>query len=424
MDRSIQPPIHTIKKLPIPKVENFTLANGTKITVLNSAVQNVIKINLIFNAGNIYANHKLVAPFCGLMLHEGTKNKNARQIAETFDYYGAYFQPTVEKDLAHTSLFVMNKHLPETLPVYSDILFNSAFPDTEFHTLKQRRQQNFRIESEKTAFLAKEKFFELLFGADHPYGQATKFEHYHELEKQQLLNFYQSQYQRGSYQIICAGNVSDHELKLIEYHFGNKKTETGLRKPKPNISEINSTAPFIIEKNNAVQSSIRMGIKTIDKNHPDYLGLKILTTILGGYFGSRLMKNIREEKGYTYGIYAMQVSMLNTGYMAIAADVQTEYTHESITEIKNEILKLKNHRINETELNLVRNYMMGELLQLFDGPFSATEAIKATLPYGLTLDYYKNMRQTILQISAKELQQLANKYFDLDKFVTVVAGKQ
>lgn len=423
LNRNISPDISTIKTIKTNNVEHFTLDNGIPVYLIKGGTQNIIKVDALLPAGAIKSNNKLNAPLTGLMLNEGTSAKNAQQLAETFDFYGAYFQPTIEKDIATIGLFSLTKHLNSTLTDFKDAIFNSTFPQEEFKNLVERRRQNFLIESEKTSFLAKEAFFSLLFGSEHPYGKPNKESYYDTVTRDEVFQFYKNNYIANELNLLISGKISDNELKLINETFGSlpfNKTNDSIS----NQVEFCTSNNFeFIEKPDAVQSSIRMGLLTVNKTNKDYIGLKILTTILGGYFGSRLMKNIREEKGYTYGIHAMQVSLLNGGYMAIAADVKAQFTNEAISEIKQEISKLCNQEVSIEEIDLVKNYMMGELLQFFDGPFNTAEAFKGNLIYNLGMDYYTNMIDQIQNINSSRLKQLAIKYFDLDKLVTVVAGK-
>ncbi len=423
LNRIQHPPFNRIKHINFPKVEEIKLDNNIPVFIINGGTQDVIKVDIMVNAGAIFTAKKLVAPLTGLMLNEGTKNRTAHEIAEIFDFHGSYFQPSVEKDLAFCGLVSLSKHLEKTLPLFGEILGKSIFPEKEVDLLLERRKQNFLVDQKKTSFIAREQFNQQLFGANHPYGIATKLGDYSDVTRDELFNFYKSNYHSGNYKIILSGKVTDKEILLLNKYLGQAERKKGTELPiiEPNTSKLNT--PFVTIKDDAVQSSIRLGFLTINKNHHDYTGLKILTTILGGYFGSRLMKNIREEKGYTYGIHSMLVSLHNSGYIGIAADVKAQNTKEAITEIKVEISKLRNEKISIEELNLVQNYMMGEMLQMFDGPFATSDSFKGVLQYDMSFEYYEKMKQTILTISPDKLQELAIKYFDVDKLITVVAGK-
>jgi len=423
LDRTIAPRFNKIEHITFPKVRQVKLDNGMVAYVLNGGSQDVIKLDLMVQAGSVFAKNKLTAPITGLMLNEGSINHSSHQIAEVFDFYGAYFQPMVEKDRAFVGLISLNKHFKETLPLFSEIVFNSVFPASEFENLLERRRQKFLIDQQKTSFVAREMFNEQIFGANHPYGYVTKEDHYKSLTQNEVFSFYKSCYTPANVSVLLSGKVTDNSIALINKHLGQLQatqiTNIPNVKPEPNYSG----TPFISEKNNAVQSSVRMGTLAINKTHADYIGLKILITILGGYFGSRLMKNIREEKGYTYGIHAMLVSLQNTGYVGIAADVKSEHTKEAIEEIKKEIEKLRTTYILNDELSLVQNYMMGEMLHMFDGPFATSDSFKAVLEYNMDFEYYERMKNTILSITPQQLLDIAKKYLDIHKMIVTVAGR-
>ncbi len=422
LDRKIHPEYKTISNIVIPQVQKIKLSNGMPIHIMNGGSQDIVKIDLLVKAGAIYTNHKLEAPVTSIMLGEGTKDKNAHEIAEVFDYYGAYFMPSAEKDNAFVSMLSLNKYLDNTLPVYIDALTQSTMPQKELSILLERRKNNFFIESEKTSFLAREAFFEQLFGENHPYGLKSKEEHYSQIDSNILLSFYKEHYNAANFELVLSGKINEAVLKTIDINFGKMPFAKAITSNKIANSK-NKKKLIVIKKSDAVQSSIRMGFKTVTKSHSDFLGLEILVTIFGGYFGSRLMKNIREEKGYTYGIHAMLVSLQQTGYIAVAADVKAENAKDAVVEIEREIEKLQNETISEEELALVKNFMMGEMLQSLDGTLSTSEVYKGLVQFGYGFSYFEKLKDKILGITAQELKNLANKYFVSEEMITVVAGK-
>jgi predicted Zn-dependent peptidase len=179
----------------------------------------------------------------------------------------------------------------------------------------------------------------------------------------------------------------------------------------------------LIEKDKVYQSAIRIGKILFNKHHPDFLAMQILNTILGGYFGSRLMKNIRENKGYTYGIGSMIVSLHHSGYFVIASEVGKDVCRAALKEIYKEMKILRETTIPEDELTVVKHYLMGEVIRMFDGPFALAESLKAIVEYGLDYDYYDKTIETIKHTTARQLLDLANQYFAPGTFTEIVAGK-
>jgi len=423
IDRKKHPKYNNIEHINFPKVKKVSLDNGIPVYIINGCTQDIFKLDIMIGAGAVYGNDRLTAPVTTLMLNEGTKKHSAQKIAEIFDYYGAYFQPSTEKDMAFGSLISLNKHIEKTLPVFADIINDSIFPERELKILIDRQRHNFLIDLEKTSFVARELFNQKLFGENHPYGRRIAIEQYDNINRNDIVDFYKKYYKPSNFSFILSGKITDKHINLLNSLFGQLEADN-----KPVVEKIPletkfSATPYISEKEKAVQSSVRMGMITVIKNHPDYYNLRILTTILGGYFGSRLMKNIREDKGYTYGINALQVSFLQAGFIGIMTDVKSETTQSAIDEVFKEIKRLKKEKVGIEELNLVRNYMMGEFMEMFDGPFAVSDTFKAVLQYNMGFEYFKNFKQKILTITPDELIETANKYFDTDKIITVVSGK-
>lgn len=422
LNRSQHPEFRQVKQILLPDIEVIKLPNNIKVHVIKGGTQDLVKFDVLIKAGAIYSTEKLHAPFTSLMLNEGTSKLPAHQLSEAFDFYGTHFSPVAEKDNAFVSLITLNKHIENTLPLLVDVLTDCTFPENEMNVMLERKRNNFLVDIEKTSFLAREEFSEVVFGKNHPYGKKSKLEDYNELSRNELYQFYKKHYHAGNFEVVVAGNATDKIIELINKNFGAIPASETTSYKKTALIEPDNHLHFV-EKEDAVQSSIRIGMQTINKTHTDYLSLKILVTILGGYFGSRLMKNIREEKGYTYGIHAMLVSFIQTGYIGIAADVKAENAKEALIEIEKEINKLKAEPVTLEELNLVKNYMLGELLQSLDGPLALSDVYKSAIQFNFDFQYYQNYKDTILSITPERLQELAIKYFDFSKMAKVVAGQ-
>jgi len=146
--------------------------------------------------------------------------------------------------------------------------------------------------------------------------------------------------------------------------------------------------------------------------------------ILGGYFGSRLMRTIREEKGYTYGIGAVAGAFHNIGYITIMTDVANAYRDETLSEIRKEIEKLRTEGVSEEEMTLVRNHMMGELARIFDGPFSVADAIRGIIDYETGADYYTRLAETVKTITPARIMDIFNRYFNPGEAWEIIAGSR
>ena len=291
-------------------------------------------------------------------------------------------------------------------------------------TFLDKRKQKFQVELEKVTNIARQEFNEQLFGKSHPYGIKTKIDDYDKVNQEDLINFHNSLYNSGNCKIVLSGKIDNSVIALINDHFGNNDWSN-----KKNIKSISNSITeqpvmeSFIEKKNVTQSAIRLGKIIINKNHPDYHKLNVVNTILGGYFGSRLMKTIREERGYTYGIGSALVTLKNAGFLVILSEVNAEVSRNAITDILVEIKKLREEKVDLDELNLVKNYMLGDLLRSFDGPFEISSSFKNIIELNLENDFYQKSLQCLKSITPDDILLIANKYLQEDTFIRTIAGK-
>lgn len=422
-DRTQLPAFHPVTKIHLPQAERKTLSNGIPVFLLDAGSQELVKIEFLFTAGIRHQTQSLVAVGVNDMLDEGTHTRNAESIAEELDYYGAFIETEASHDNASFTLFSLNKHLPSTLPVVQDILRNAAFPEKEFNIYLSNKKQKFLVDSEKVSFLARRRFSELIFGATHPYGKKAELADFDLLSRNALQQFFSDRYIASDCTIIVSGKLPKNILQQLDALFGKESwgkelpVETGFPQPLSEKERIQT-----IEKKGALQSAIRMGRLLFNKEHPEYLGMQVLNTVLGGYFGSRLMSNIREDKGYTYGIGSGVVSMHKAGYFVISTEVGVDVTNAALKEIYFEIEKLQNDLIPAGELDLVRNYLSGVFLRSTDGPFAQADRLKGLLGYDLGYDYYDRYLETIRTITPQHLRQLAQDYLKKEDLVELVVG--
>ena len=425
LDRNIQPSIKEIESFNIINAPSLMLPNGIPLYYLNTGNSEIIKVEWMFNAGNWYQSQPLVAFAVNNMLMEGTTGYTSPQISEMVEFYGGHMGYTVDKDNAYISLLCMRKYLSQVLEIVEDLIKNPTFPQLELEIFRNKHKQQFQVEQTKLKNIARFVHSRMLFGSQHPYGSVVEETDFDKLTRDGLLQFHKSYYQAKSCRIIASGKVEETEIKILEKHFGGK--DWGISEtPDVKIYNIQTETErkIFIEKPDAVQSAVRIGKILVNKDHSDYIGLTVLNCILGGYFGSRLMKKIREEKGYTYGINSVFVTFTNAGYMTIVSDLGTSVTREAVNAIYDEIEQLRNQLVPDEELLRVKNYMLGDMVRMFDGPFAQAESLILLLEYDLQYDHFDEIIKTIKSISSEDILSLAKKYFEWDSFHEVVVGKQ
>lgn len=421
LDRITSPEITIPTSIHIADVEKYRLKNGVPLYNVNAGTQEVVKIELIFAAGNISAASTLIASATNDLMDEGSLNYSSAEIAESLDYYGAYLHSENGPDWSSLSLFSLNKFVLNTLPFFEEIVTQPLFPFKEINTYKQQGKQRLSVNLGKVDYLARLHFNQSLFGKNHPYGRPTTEEAYDSLTTEILNSHHQKRYKNGLKAVVVSGLANE---KLIQQIITSIDS-LGLLGGSLPIVPLDDFQPEkkMIRKEDALQSAIRIGRRMFTRHHPDYIPFSVLNTILGGYFGSRLMANIREDKGYTYGIGSGLVSQDQEGYFYITTEVGADVRAAAVKEIYAEIGRLRTEEINKDELTLVKNYLTGAFQRSIDGPFALAEKHKMILLNNLEINYLTEYLSKINAITPKQLQEVANRYLQDADLSEIVVGK-
>jgi len=402
-----------------------SLSNGIPVYFVQAGKHDLVRIELLFKAGNYYQAKNLTAFFTNRMLREGTTRYSARQLAETIEFYGAYLSLNADRDRASVSMLMLEKQLPHLLPLLGEIVRQPVFPAHELELFKSRQQQEFQVNLQKVSYLASRQIASMVFGENHPYGRTSQAEDFKNVDRETLQAFYEQYYTASSCVILVTGKAVKGLYEKIDRVFGDHSFQ--------NSADTNGTEiPFepvrnkkqFVAKKDAVQSAIRVAKMTVKPGHPDHIGLKVLNTVFGGYFGSRLMKNIREDKGYTYGISSMLMSLERTGFWVVASDVGADKSQATIDQVYLEMNNLRSKKISTSELNLVKNYMLGSFLRSVDGPFELADKFRDLLLMDLGEDYYASYIDEIKAASPASIQALAVQYLEPDSFCELIVGKK
>ena len=424
LNRKTAPISSLPESLDILESHTHTLSNGVKVQMVEGGTQDVLRITLLFNAGTRYQQKPLVATTTLAMLTEGTKSYSGTDLAEQLEYHGAYTDQGIDRDKAGLSLYCLNKYASKLLPLLQEIIIHPTFPTKEFETIKLKRKQQLNIEREKVAYVAREQHQAMLFGDKHPYGSYATPEAYDKLQIEDLKAFHRDYYRPEECLFIIAGKGCINTLPLLEQYFGNeswKNSEAKIPKRFP-MPATASEKELMFTKENAVQSAIRVGKIAVTQTHSDYVKLSVLVTILGGYFGSRLMKNIREDKGYTYGIYASLVPFKDAGIIVISTEVGKQYQEDTVKEILLEIERISTELISEEELELVKNYIAGEMIRSVDGPIALSEILESLSVFDQDFSYLSDAYKETNRITATELQALAKQYLSVHDMKVCIVG--
>ena len=423
IDRALAPVYGEVENIELIRAKPLVLANGLKLFSIDGGEQDLVRIEFIFSNTDYDSAKPLQTFATNTMLNDGTSELSSTQIADKIDYYGAFLQTEYANDHSTVTLFTLNKHLANTLPIVKAIISDSIFPQVELDTLIRNQKQKLSVSLEKNDFLSRKTFSHVLFG-DTLYGYDIAAADYDKLSRDQLNTYFKLAYQPKNCTVIISGKVNEDTITLIDKYFGSDWNNSIDVKENEFKFTMGSGQEHFLERADALQSAIRIGQVSINRKHADFPGLQVLNTIFGGYFGSRLMANIREDKGFTYGIGSALVSLKNTGYFFIASEVGAEVCSATFTEIEKEITLLKEQPVSEGELALVRNYMLGSMLGSLENALSHADKFKNVYFSGLDYGYYKNYINTVRNIGPDELQALANQYLNFNSFEKVIVGKK
>jgi predicted Zn-dependent peptidase len=417
-----QPPVYPVEKVTIPDTKSTVLSNGVPVYSIEAGTEDIMRVEFTFRAGQVKESLPLLASTTNMMLTEGSENYSSEELNRLLDYYGIFHNTSSEKDRAGLVMFFLSKHIDKVLELSREILFHPVFPEEELVALLKKRLRWYLVNREKVQNLSLDQFFESIFGKNHPYGHKIKESDFEKINTALVSDFHSKYYTPGNMAIIISGKIHEKSFDLLDKYFGNLATREVANDDAERKVKSENRNKIHIKKAGTVQTSIRIGSTTINKRHPDYPGLKVVDSILGGYFSSRLMKNIREEKGYTYGISSSVSSVDLTGYKVISTEVGKENLQNTLDEIYKEIRLLQSVPLMKEELSIVRNYMSGEMVRMFDGPFALADSFKSVWEFGLDSSYYLKLAEKINTIDPDEIIQLARTYYNIDDLYQITAG--
>lgn len=424
IDRKIAPAIHDAVSFHfnLQEINKEVFENKVPLWWLNAGTQDVVQLDWVFEAGLWHEQKTAVTQATAAILRNGTANKSAIEINEAIEFYGAALKISPNNDYTIISLHTLTKHLPALLPIMREIITEAAFAEDELEIYKRNALQRLSLSLRQCDFVANRNIDAFLFGKQHPYGKFTEAPDLQALTRADLLQFHQQHYNAKNCKIFLAGKVTAAEVKMVNDFFG-KDAWGG----NEEVTQNNYTLQPATEKKhsisndeNGVQAAIRIARHFPTRTHPDFTPMIVLNTLFGGYFGSRLMTNIREEKGYTYGIYSHIYNYKNAGALLIATEAGRDVSLQAVEEIYKEMDIICNEKVDDEELLLVKNYLLGNLLGDLDGPFSIIQRWKNLILNGFNEEQFYQNIEIYKTIQPAQLQDLAQRYLNKDDYYELV----
>lgn len=408
-------------QLTLKQYEKYILDNGIEVYAVHAGAEQVMQIEWVFYAGNWYEDQNGIAVATNHLIKNGTAHRNAFEINEYVDFYGAYLNRNCYNETAVISLHTLSKHISELLPIVQEIIVDAVFPEQELEIFRQNMKQRLEVNLKKCDFVGNRLIDEYLFGSDHPYGKYSTEQSYNALNIDKIKSFHKSYYVNGRMKIFVAGQFPKDIFQQLNVYFGTLPVrQQDFPLVTHSVCRAKEKKYRVSHHQHGVQGAIRMARPFITRQHPDFAPMQVLNALFGGFFGSRLMSNIREDKGYTYGIHSYVQNHIHESALMISTEAGRDVCEDTIKEVYHEMKRLREERVSDEELLLVKNYLIGTVLGDLDGPFHIIARWKNIILNDLPEDHFYRSIDSIKSVSSEKIQELAKIYLDPKDYYELV----
>lgn len=419
LNRSVPPAAQPVRQISILRPQKFLLSNGLPVYGIFDLEQEILQIVWAFAVGEYDATLPAQALYAVKMLAEGTRRKSAHQINEEIDNYGGFIELHANEDQTTITLFTPARFAENTIPIVAEILLEASFPEEEWQLFLLQQKQELEVNLQKTSFLAKNALLQALFH-NHPYGKAVTLDLLDKYPKKEVIAFYENHLLKKPFCIYVTGNFSEKIISILEENFAKLSFTSVEKKPVEIKSKVDK---ILVKKDDVLQNTIRIGKIVVGRNHQDYTSLNVCVTLLGGYFGSRLMQNLRESKGLTYGVSSFLKNMQWASYLLIGTDVRAEAYKIALQEIYREISILQEQKVTDSELTKVKNYIAGAFVSELTNATAHMSLFSIVKLHGLEENYFDYFLERIYNITPDDIINIAQKYLKTHEMIEVVAGR-
>lgn len=424
-DRSKQPATHPFGAIELHYPTPVQLSNGIPVYCVGSEdAGELMQVTVYVKGGTFQEEKPLLAALTTTIILEGNTSMTAQEVNETLDYYGAVKSPGTHDYWTKLKLKSLSSNLRETLPVFGNCVMHPLFPEQEFELAKQNAASLLSNERLKVSELAQEEAQLLYYGPQHPLGKAKSVqpEDILHTRRQDLVDFHHNYFRPANARIVIAGKVGKRELETLEGTFGQWHDERPASELVHPVAASLQKKLSIVDKPDALQSAVVMLLPAIKRTHPDYFKLRLTVMALGGYFGSRLETDLREQQGLTYGISAMLLGRLDEAHIAVETECDTAYVGKVIAGVKRHMERMKHEPLPDAELNMVKMNMLSDLAKTLDTPFSKASYVSNAWVNGVYPTYFNEQTRAIAKMTAEDVMLTAQKYFDTSLMQVAMAG--
>ncbi len=423
MDRNTPPAITDIADLRIPEVKSSRLSNGTKLNVIADGTQPVVQLVMLWEGGYAEAPNPAIAQLVSDAVREGSATMSADTIEEIIDYNGAAWRTNTSTHFSSVSVNVMSDKLLAILPVILDMAYHPAFPADRIDRLRQRIIAARKVQLERVEVLAQEAATHYLAGENHYLTRNVEERDVVNATVEDLRCWHARTYTPSGLAVFLAGDVSDQlaadVAAMLENVPGTQQHPVKIVAP---LAPTPTPSPHYIIKEGALQSAVNITIPTIGRQHPDYASLRLAIFALGGYFGSRLMSNIRERLGLTYGISSALCGYVEGGAMVITASTSPDNVPQLIDETINEVKNMIANPIGDNELQRIVSGFFTQLATVLDTPFGIADFVMSAYQNNAPDNYFAQQVQAVQRFTPRVAADMIERHIDISRAIITVAG--
>ena len=422
-DRTVAPAVTDVGVMPMPCPDVYTLDNGVTMKVLDAGEDDVCRITAVMEGGLAEAPAPYVASLAASALRDGCDGLCADEVADTLDYNGAWFKGACNNHHVSATLYSLNSRLENVLPVFTSLLQAPAFADKEVGVEAEMRARSLEVSLEKVDYHASLAIDRAMMGATHPLVENYVPDDIRGVAAADLRSLYARNFDTAGLTVYLAGRISASTRSAVEKAMESLRS-IGQR-PRLHIvpMSFSSIGRIDVERPGALQSAVQMAIPAIGRTHADYVPLRLAVMALGGYFGSRLMSSIREDKGYTYGIQSMLVGAHEGGYVKIETQCDNNYVEPLIENVMAEVAAMATRPLDDGELTRLKRFYATSLVSQLDSPFTMMDSAITSQLVGTPASYFADQQRVLSAITADDIARVSARYLDLSRLTVAVAGK-
>lgn len=428
VDRSVPPPPGPIRPFHFPRFLRSRLTSGLEVLAARLSGLPLVSLEVVAAAGGHFdpGGKAGLAALTASLLDEGTSRRSAMEIATTAERLGGYLSSGADWDVGYVSAGLLANYREAGLDLLQEVLLSPTFPDEEIERLCKQRLAEIVRRNQDPSSLADDRLYRLIYqGTVYAHPLAGDEESIPRLDRDSVLSFYRSHFGMAGAQLIAVGDFDPEELlREAERRFGGSPGSSTMPPPNPEIRPVPlpGIAVHLVDRSGAAQTELRLGHAGVPRNHPDYVPLVVLNTLLGGKFTSRINLNLRERHGYTYGASSRLTPRLGPGPFVVNAAVETESAGAAAREVLTELRRIREALVEPEEIEETLSYIVGVFPYTLQTVGDLAKRLETIAVFGLPDDYYDRYPERILSVTREKLLEVAQRHLDPERIAIVAVG--